>query len=46
MELGDAEVVEEKRSKVKDFFKGKLRRSSEYTILLFAGVREQCVVFG
>ncbi|KAJ3588082.1 hypothetical protein NHX12_011676 [Muraenolepis orangiensis] len=26
---GDAEVVEEKRSKVKDFFKGKLRRSAD-----------------
>jgi len=27
--LGEVEVVEEKRSKVKDFFKGKLRRSSD-----------------
>ncbi|CAL8263682.1 unnamed protein product [Lota lota] len=29
VQLGNTEVMEEKRSKVKDFFKGKLRRSSD-----------------
>lgn len=29
VESGDIEVAEEKRSKMKDFFKGKLRRSSD-----------------